>query len=485
MAVFPRAQGRDPHQLPSRNLADAISDAQKQLNWTLKVGGRSELVPSPSQDVHYPVQSSQEAIGKWRDDAIAAQQLAAAARELLPHTGLSQAELASLTDTLERADLAVHAVSAPPDALPAAAEERAAIWQDLTRFHDAAGDLGRVVTQVLTAAFAHWQELIDPFPELLEQGRRLLQRNGGPDSELVTAVGRLEDAVREIPRPPAGLPATAAQVLDTARAMERMVAAQHKADREQSDLLKVAASRWDGWLADAASTGRAAARLLPYTGTAEADLRNRLNVAVPTLPALRGLSMDEPSVHLSMVEPSVQATWHALQRLADRQDATRDVLAAATDPNGLRSRVAAAPDLARAAGEMLPYTGEHQGGLQISLDEAYAQVKEAKPSWWLMSGPELTTVDDIEAARQWLAGDGPDRLLGRGPAPRRRHHRSGQRREPDGGAARTPGQEGERAVAGHRRAAGRPGPAALQGRRYPGRDPVHRSAVARAAAGHG
>ena len=296
----------------------------------------------------------------------------------------------------------MRAVSAPPATLPDAAEERAAIWQDLTRFHDAAGDLGRVVTQVLTAAFARWQELNDPFSELLEQARRLLQRNGGPSSELVAAFGRFEQAVGEIPRPPAGLPATAAQVLDTARAMGRLVAAQREADRAQSDLLKLAVRQWDAWIADAERKGSAAAALLPYTGPAEADLRNRLNVAVPALPA---------SLGSSMVEQSVQNTWHALQRLADLEHVTSDVFGAATDLNGLRSRVAAEPDLVKAARAMVLYTGERQAWLSNRLDEAEALVNDARPSWWPASGPELTTVADIELAAQWLAGDGPDMLL--------------------------------------------------------------------------
>ncbi len=126
----------------------------------------------------------------------------------------------------------------------------------------------------------------------------------------------------------------------------------------------------------------------------------------PAVPALLPLSF-------SAQDPNFGHAWQALQWVADLEQTTADVLTAATALNQhgrLRSRVAAAPDLARAAGEMVSYTSEHQGRLQVSLDEAYARVKDAKPSWWLMSGPQLTTVDDIEAAGQWLAGDGPDRL---------------------------------------------------------------------------
>ncbi len=245
VAVFPRAQGRDPHPLPSRNLADAIREAQQELKWTLKVGGRPELVPPPGRDVHYPVQIPRAAITKWRDDLTAAQRLAAAARDLLPHTGNRSAEL---EHELDRADSATRAVAGPPAALPAAAKDRAATWQNLTQFHDAAGDLGRVVTEVLTAAFTQWQQRIDPYQQWSRQARELLTRNGQPVQALVDALDQFDAAVREIPAPPAGLPGTAAQVSDTAAAIERIAARQREADKALSAVLTLGVEQLGrGW----------------------------------------------------------------------------------------------------------------------------------------------------------------------------------------------------------------------------------------------
>ncbi len=402
VAVFPRAKGQDPRPLTSRNLADAIREARDELKWTLKVTGRPELVPSPRKDAHYPVQSSPEALSKWRDDVAAVQRLAAAARDLLPHTGNRQADLAR---ELDRADSATRAVPAPPATLPVPEVERAPIWQNLTQFHDAAADLGRVVTEVLNTAFTEWQQLIDQYRQQSERARRLLQRNGELDPAAAKALDKLDAAVREIPEPPAGLPATAAQVSDTVAAMGRIAERQRAADSELSNVLTLGVKQLDTRVPRAENMARAVARLLPYTGKRQGRLGSRLIVAQPAPPEL--------PLGPSMQDERVEAAWEALQRVADLEGATRDVVTAATALNrygGLSSRVAAAPDLARAAGVMLPYAGEHQGRLQFSLDEAFAQLKDAKPSWWLMNGPELTTADDIEAARQWLAGDGPDGL---------------------------------------------------------------------------
>ncbi len=406
VAVFPRAQGRDPHPLPQRNLADAIRAARHDLGWTLQVGDRPGLVPPPSRDVPYPAETPQRAIDKWREDVAATQQLAAVARELLRErdAGERGAELAA---ELGRADAAARAVPAPPATLPATAEDRAAVWQNRTRFQDAASDLGRVVADVLAAVFTRWQQLIDPYLVTPERVRELLPHNGEPEPALAAALARLDAAVREISKPPAGFPATAAQASDVMPATGKTEAELHDFDRALSDVFTLAFRQWDAQAAGAETRARAraAATLLPYTGEGQADLREKLDKLIAAQPALPALPLDS-----SMPAESVRDAWQAHRWVADVEGAIRDVLTAATDLKGLQSRLAAASHLYRAAGEMLPYTSERQAHLRARRDGAYAELKGPKPSWWLEGRPKVSPAEDIEKARQWLAGNEPARL---------------------------------------------------------------------------
>ena len=62
------------------NLTDAMRRAREHLGWTLAVAGRPGLVPPPTHDVHFPVQSPQSALAEWRRGVKATKELAAAAR---------------------------------------------------------------------------------------------------------------------------------------------------------------------------------------------------------------------------------------------------------------------------------------------------------------------------------------------------------------------------------------------------------------------
>ena len=480
VAVFPRAQGRDPHPLRSRNLVDAIREARDEngeLKWSLAAGHRPEMVPPPNRDVHYPVQDAQLALDKWRNDVDAARHLAAAARQVLPHTGKVDGDLASLTSRLDRADSSTRAVAGPPARLPVTAAQRAEVWQDLTRFSRAASDLSVAVTEVLNAAFTQWRRLIDPFQEFLGHARGVVHRNGAPGRDLAAAFARFNSAVAEIPKPPAGLPATAAQVSDAVRAMGRIDAAGRKADHALSDLVKLAAQEWDARLATALALGRSATELLPDTGPDEPDLEDRLAVPAPAPPV--------PSLGASILEDSVQQAWQALLWVAGIEKTSGDVLVAAAGPAGLRSRVAARAGRSRggqpdaALHRRARRSPDHQPGRGGRAGEG-GQAR-------LVAG-QRAAADHSRRSRCRQAVAGRQRA---GPAQhgglafRKRHYRRGFRRGPDGSPAGTPGKKSERVAARYWRPGGRPRPPAVQGRRHARWSPVHCSALARVAAGPG
>ncbi|MDT5028831.1 MAG: hypothetical protein QOE61_5257, partial [Micromonosporaceae bacterium] len=206
VAVFPRAQSRAPHRL-GYNLADAISRARAELGWTLQLGERPALVSPPTRDVHYPSQTPENAIAEWSQGIADTHELAAAARELVPQTG---SQRHALEDALDRADHALRALPRPPASLPAATEQRAAVWRDLARFRDAAADLGSAVAGVLAAAIDQWERRLSFSSQRPEQLRAVLSRADAQEPELVTALGRLEEAVLAAPGPSPLLPATAA-----------------------------------------------------------------------------------------------------------------------------------------------------------------------------------------------------------------------------------------------------------------------------------
>ncbi len=98
-------------------------------------------------------------------------------------------------------------------------------------------------------------------------------------------------------------------------------------------------------------------------------------------------------------------------RLAAVEDATRAVFAAAAAAEGPQSRVAAAPDLERAAREMLSFTGAQQPDLTARLDAAFTELRAATPDWWQAGrGAKLTTVADVQAALDGLTGNEAERL---------------------------------------------------------------------------
>ena len=441
--VYPRFRNQAQHTLPHSNLADAIRAGREpgQLGWAVQVGGRPGLVPPPSEDVHYPAQTSQRAIDNWRADLAAAHQLAAVTRELLPHVGDS----AALEDRLDRADRAVRAVPAPPAAQPGSPQDQATTWRDLDRFQRAASDLGRAAADVLGDAFARWQEGIEPSLDTPAQVRELLPRTAGPalKAELAGRLERLDVAVTAIPRPPTALPATAAQVEEATSAIERIDTKEPQRDvaRALSDVLTVAAGHWDARVADAVDLAAAAEVLLPHTGEHQDLLRRRLiagrNALTPA-PASPTLPVDL----LAGGEASAEYAWQELGKMAALEDATSAVLDTATALDGLRPWMAAVPDLFKAANEMLPYTDDRFGltdrlrGATRGLLEIWAgwwnasettaepvvaarqwlvtvrtsprQVDAARP--WLARGPELTTKEQVEAAQRWLAGADPGLL---------------------------------------------------------------------------
>ena len=400
--VFPRDRDQAPHALPHASLADAIRAGREpgRLGWAVQVGDRPGLVPPPSRDVHYPVQTPQRAIDNWRDDVRTAHRLAAATRELLPYTGDNQADLEA---RLDRADRGVRSVPVPPMALPASPQDRAAAWQDLGRFQHAADELGRAVAEVLTSAFADWRQVIDPFIELAEQVREVQPRNGRQEPDLVREQAQLDTDIRAIPRPPAAFPATVAQVSEVTPAIERI----HAMDRQGAfsidaltNVLAAATQRWDDRVADAMAMAAAAEKLLPYTGEHQDDLRETL---VAKRDALTFLSELQSGLLDDTEDTSVTANFEKLRGAAGLEDATNAVLTTVTALAGLQSRVAAGPDLFDTASAMLPYT-LGTPGLTDKLHTAAGRLREVSRV------PDLTTPQQIEAALQWMAGEEPSRL---------------------------------------------------------------------------
>ncbi len=431
----PRDRNLAPHTLPRGNLADAIRAGREpgHLGWAVQVGGRPGLVPPPGHDVRYPAETPQGTVDSWRDDVTATQQLANAARELLPYTGDKEADLRA---RLDQANHAVRAVPAPPAALPASPQDMATAWQGLGRFQLAADELGRAVADVLTGAFARWQEWIDPVLDRAERVREVLPRTAGqePEPDLADALERLDAAVRAIPRPPTALPASVAQVSDVRSAIARIKARepQHDASEALSAVLTIAIGQWNARVASARRTADGVENLLRYTGGQEDRLRRGLAAAgAAPLDASAGDALD------------------ALRKVAALEDAAAAVFTTATAMDGLQLKVAAAPSLFRAANEMLPFT-IGTPGLTNRLHEATQQLMEIWAEWWqasgrtaqpdrssrpakasrrwlegkrqptiakqvvkarqwLGNGPDLTTAD-YEAVAQWLAGDGPARL---------------------------------------------------------------------------
>ncbi len=141
------------------NLAGAISAAQRDLGWALRLGPRPGLVPPPTRDVHFPGQTPQSAIEEWQRGIKATRQLAAVAREFLSeHGGPPDGDLRA---RLDAADLAVRAVPGPPPATeqePASAQELAAAWPSLARFQRAAAELGSAAAAAVAPAITQWQQ---------------------------------------------------------------------------------------------------------------------------------------------------------------------------------------------------------------------------------------------------------------------------------------------------------------------------------------
>ncbi len=397
MLFYPRNRNRAAKKLPHSDLKDAIRAARDDHGLTLRTGGRPALVPPPSRDVHYPFETPEGAIGKWRAGAIAISQLTAQARELLRYTGDREADL---TAKLERADSAVRAVPAAPAALPDPAQ-RAPLWQDLNRFSGAASDLGQAVADALSAALGRWQQQIEASLALPGQARRLLPRNGKPEPELANALpnplddalDRLDAAVRAIPRPPAGLPNTASEVADAVSAIARIEGRQAQVDADQAfkAVMTLAFKGLDERVKAASDMAVAAEGLLSFTGEHAADLRQRLTKARSEL-------------------QEAKDQQRRLETVAALEDELWEVIADATKLDGLPARVAAAPDLLEAANQILPYTSEQQDDLRHGLEQAQARLKRDRPDWWPASGPELTNADKIDQAQQWLSDERPGRL---------------------------------------------------------------------------
>ena len=304
VAVFPRSWAEEPRPLPHSELTDAINAARAELGWTLQAGGRPDLVPPPTRNVLYPAQTPQDALGRWRDDVAAADRLVEAASELRPHIP------PDLADGLDRAVAAVRAVPAPPRALPAATPDRAAIWQHLTRFQDAASDLGRAVYDALDAAFSRWQDLIDPAVGLPDRARALLPRSGAPGPELAAALARLDAAASAIPRPPERVPATAEQISDAVSVIARIQDGrpQRAAVDAFSAVLTLAARGRDQRAADATEMATAAYGLLRFTGQHEANLRQRLGAARRNMPPRRAPRPGLPGIEDTISLPGSEET---------------------------------------------------------------------------------------------------------------------------------------------------------------------------------
>ena len=382
-------QPRAPREL-GYNLAGAITRAQHELGWTLGIIGPPNLVPPPTHDVHFPVQTPQSELTAWRRGIDATRDLAAAAREFLPEPGDPVGD--DLRSALEDADRAVLALSRPPASLPATAEQRAALWQDLARFRQAAADLGSVVADILTPAIGEWQRAASTLSAWPEQVRALLPRPGAQQPGLSAALDQLDEAVRAVPSPPKLLPATAAELSDARRAIMTLEPRAQDFRQALDRALNLAVDAWDARVDAARSLVAAVRGLLPHTGSQQPALADRLDYTLAALP-------DRPSPQ-DLAEDALQA----FGRVVAVEDAARAVLDAVAE-EGPRGRVVASVDLERAARDMLPYTGQRQAELTTRLDNAAALLREATPAWWQANGAKLTTMADVQAALRGLEGD--------------------------------------------------------------------------------
>jgi hypothetical protein len=381
--VRPRTEEGVPVALP-HDLNQALATVRRLLNSTVRVGGRPPLVVPPSRDIDFGVQTPEAALEKWRRDVTATGRLAAAARELLPPTGLRDL----LESILHENDLAVRAIPGPPRSLPAGAADRAAAWQDLARFQRAAAQLGIGAAEVVWAAVAEWAKTVRSVSALPEQVRALLPpEHRSPAGN--AALARLDEAVRAVRPVPVSPPLTA----DDVTATRQSIALAQDQVQEVSDamaaVLTAALGDWTSRLTAVQPLAGAARDLLPHTGARQAALLARLDAAQAALP-------DRPALPLATTE-SMDAARRALTQLADVESATRAVLTAATDLDGLQRTVAEHPALVAAAREMLPYTGARQQDLAARLDQAAAREERAKPAWWRAGGAELTSVADVTA----------------------------------------------------------------------------------------
>ncbi len=406
-AVFPRASSRPPLDLPY-NLAAAVTTAQEtlgtELGWSLKAGNRPNLVPPPTHDVHYPVQSPKSAIKEWRQDVQATQDLAAVAREFLDSHGVSDDD--ALEAELDAADLAVRAVPLPPasETELATPQELAAAWSNLARFRRAAADLGSAVAAMVAPVIAKWQRLLDTLSGQRDATKaRLLALGGDEEPELIAALARLDAAVKAFASPPPLLPATAQDLSAAGRALARTSSQLRDIYGAVEAALRLAIDRWDARMTAATGLATAARRMLPYAGPNREALETRLDSAEAELPGRpRPPRYDGEQREFG---EALDAAVNALARVVAVKRATTAVFAAVAAGEGPQSLVAAAPHLERAARDMLPYAGAPQPELTARLDEAVRQLGEATPDWWRTRGGGLTTEADVDAALAGLEGD--------------------------------------------------------------------------------
>jgi hypothetical protein len=199
------------------NLEDAITRAHDELGWAVEVVGPPALVPPPTHDVHFGVQTPERELARWHEETVASASLATAAREFLPQPGTPEAD--ALRAALEQADRAVRVIPLPPAALPATAEQRAELWPDRTAFRLAAADLGAAVADVLTAAIGQWRQYARSVSTRREQARALLEAQAPQIPGLSAALDQLDQAAHAVPPPPTSLPATASELTAAARAI--------------------------------------------------------------------------------------------------------------------------------------------------------------------------------------------------------------------------------------------------------------------------
>ena len=143
---------------------------------------------------------------------------------------------------------------------------------------------------MLAAAFAGWQELIDPLLHFSGRVWDVLPRRQAPEPDLAAALAQLEAAAGAIPgrlrrsrrprrrccrsrwRSRASTP-RARTLIDVSNAL--------------SQVLTIAIEQWDERLADAQRMAAAAERFLHRTGEHEDDLRGRLAAGLAALTRLR------------------------------------------------------------------------------------------------------------------------------------------------------------------------------------------------------